>query len=128
MTAYVVNPFVRLGGIEYFGNFEAAKGSALSVTDPTLRTWRQYSNELLYRFLTERAYVGARYNTAEGNMAGIVDRVSADRTQFAAGWFVTPNVLGKVEWVNQKYNDFPLTDIRYGGKFKGFVVEGVVAF
>jgi hypothetical protein len=128
VTAYVVNPFVRLAGIEYFGNFEAAKGSALSATDPTLRTWKQYSNELLYRFLGQKAYFGGRYNTAEGNLAGIANRVSVDRTQFGAGWFVTPNVLSKVEWVNQKYNDFPLNDIRYGGKFKGFMIEGVVAF
>jgi hypothetical protein len=30
--------------------------------------------------------------------------------------------------VTQKYNDFPTTDIRNGGKFNGFVIEGVVAF
>jgi hypothetical protein len=36
--------------------------------------------------------------------------------------------LTKVARVNQKYLDFPTTDIRNGGKFKGFMVEGVVAF
>ena len=30
--------------------------------------------------------------------------------------------------MNQKYNDFPTTDRRSGGKFSGFVMEGVVAF
>jgi hypothetical protein len=30
--------------------------------------------------------------------------------------------------VNQKYTGFPTVDIRNGGKFNGFVVEGVVAF
>ncbi len=44
------------------------------------------------------------------------------------GWFVTPNVLAKAEYVNQKYLDFPTTDIRSGGKFNGLMVEGVVAF
>ena len=34
---------------------------------------------------------------------------------------MTPNILGKVEWVNQKYLDFPSTDIRNGGQFKGFI-------
>jgi hypothetical protein len=34
----------------------------------------------------------------------------------------------KAEWVNQKYNDFPTSDIRSGGKFKGYMIEGVVAF
>jgi hypothetical protein len=129
VTSYVINPFVRFGGLEYFGAFEQAKGGALSATDPTLRTWKQFSNELVYRFFdADRAYVGARYNTANGTLAGVAPKVGADRTQIAAGWFVTPNILGKVEWVNQKYNNFPTTDIRNGGKFKGFVVEGIVAF
>jgi hypothetical protein len=48
--------------------------------------------------------------------------------QIAGGWFVTPALLAKLEWVTQKYNDFPTSDIRNGGKFSGFVVEGVVAF
>jgi hypothetical protein len=30
--------------------------------------------------------------------------------------------------VNQKYTDFPTTDIRNGGQFKGVMIEGVVAF
>jgi hypothetical protein len=30
--------------------------------------------------------------------------------------------------VNQRYLDFPVTDIRNGGKFNGFMVEGVLAF
>jgi hypothetical protein len=56
------------------------------------------------------------------------DEVSIDRTQVGGGWFVTPLIVLKGEWVNQRYTDFPTTDIRNGGRFKGFVVEGVVAF
>jgi len=37
-------------------------------------------------------------------------------------------VLLKGEYVTQKYTDFPAADWRNGGKFNGFVVEGVVAF
>jgi hypothetical protein len=50
------------------------------------------------------------------------------RTQVGGGWFLTPNLLTKVEYVDQKYLNFPTTDIRNGGRFKGFMVEGVVAF
>jgi hypothetical protein len=73
-------------------------------------------------------FVGGRYNTAKGELLGITEKVSVDRSEIGGGWFLTPNVLMKAEWVNQKYNDFPTTDIRNGGKFKGFMVEGVVAF
>ena len=41
---------------------------------------------------------------------------------------MTPNVLSKVELVRQTYENFPTTDIRNGGKFQGFMIEGVVAF
>ena len=51
-----------------------------------------------------------------------------NRSEAGAGWFITPNLLLKGEYVTQKYKDFPLTDIRSGGKFDGFMLEGVVAF
>jgi hypothetical protein len=51
-----------------------------------------------------------------------------NRYELGGGWFVTPNVLGKLEWVNQKYLDFPTNDIRYGGQFKGFMVTGTIGF
>lgn len=127
ITAMVLNPFVKAGGFEFFGNIEQAKGKA--ATEVADRTWNQYSGELLYRFLPrEQMYVGARYNTASGDLTGIANKVSVDRTQIAGGWFVTPALLAKLEWVNQTYNDFPVSDVRNGGMFKGFMVEGVVAF
>jgi hypothetical protein len=72
--------------------------------------------------------VGGRYNVAEGQLAGVADKVSLDRVQLGGGWFVTPSVLLKAEYVNQRYKDFPVLDIRNGGKFSGFILEGVVAF
>ena len=54
--------------------------------------------------------------------------MGADRQAVAAGWQISPLILVKGEYVTQKYNDFPTTDRRSGGKFSGFVMEGVVAF
>jgi len=34
----------------------------------------------------------------------------------------------KIEFVKQTYGNFPTSDIRSGGKFQGFMVEGAVAF
>jgi hypothetical protein len=34
----------------------------------------------------------------------------------------------KAEYVNQKYKDYPTTDFRSGGNFKGYVVEAIVGF
>ena len=112
---------------EFFGIAEQAKGrTAAELVD---RKWTQYAGEGVFRFLAdERAYVAARYNTANGRLNGMTNDVGVNRYQFGGGMFITPNVLMKGEWVNQKYNDFPTTDIRSGGKFRGFMVEGVVAF
>jgi hypothetical protein len=128
VNAEVINPFIKIGGAEFFGSFETATGGAFS--EPTLRTAHQNVYEGLYRFAkNEQFYVGGRYNTVKGQL---ISKTSADqsvsRYQLGGGWFVTPNVLAKLEYVNQKYSDFPLTDIRNGGKFKGFMVQGVVGF
>jgi hypothetical protein len=85
--------------------------------------------EVVYRFLPDqRLFVAARYNTVKGQLTVGTPDVTVNRSQVGGGWFLTPNVLTKIEYVNQKYLDFPTTDIRNGGKFKGFMVEGVVAF
>ena len=128
VNAEVINPFIKIGGAEFFGSFETATGGAF--TEPKLRTVHQNVYEALYRFAkNEQFYVGGRYNTVKGQL---ISKSSADesvsRYQLGGGWFVTPNVLAKLEYVNQKYSDFPLTDIRNGGKFKGFMVQGVVGF
>jgi hypothetical protein len=125
--SWVVNPFLQYKGLELFGNIETAKGRAAGEADN--RTWRQNVGEVVYRFLPDqRLFVAARYNTVKGQLTVGTPDVKVNRSQVGGGWFLTPNVLTKVEYVNQKYLDFPTSDIRNGGKFKGFMVEGVVAF
>jgi hypothetical protein len=63
-----------------------------------------------------------------GRLAGMTNDISVDRVQAGAGWFITPLILMKGELVTQKYDDFPTTDIRNGGRFKGFVFESTIAF
>jgi len=128
VNAFVVNPFVKFRGLELFGLAERATGRAKTETEE--RTWNQYAADAVLRFLPgDKLFVGARYNRAEGELAGFTGGdVEVQRTAFGAGWFITQNILMKTELVNQKYSNFPSTDIRNGGKFDGFVVEGVVAF
>ncbi len=127
VNAEVLNPFIKIGGAEFFGNFETATGGAF--TEPRMRTVRQNVYEALYRFAGDRFYLGGRYNTLDGQM---VAKSSADqnvnRYQLGGGWWVTPNILAKGEWVDQKYNDFPVNDIRHSGQFKGFMISGAVGF
>jgi hypothetical protein len=127
VNAYQLNPFIKLYGAELFGVYERAEGRA--ATETTERTWEQVALDAVYRFGgNENLFVGGRYNTAWGTLSGITPEVNVDRYQVGAGWFITPTILLKGEYVQQKYFDFPVNDIRRNGKFNGFVVEGVVAF
>jgi hypothetical protein len=127
VNSEVINPFVKIGGAELFGNFETSTGG--SFAEPKLRTIHQNVYEGLYRFANNQLYVGGRYNTVSGELvtATYTDQ-TVKRYQVGGGWFVTPNVLAKLEWVNQKYDNFATTDIRYGGQFKGFMIQGAVGF
>ncbi len=131
VTAFQINPFVKFHGFELFGVYETATGGADAegVGDVPNRTWSQIGVEGVYRFLSrEQAYVGARYNTASGRLAGMSDDVTVNRVQVGGGWFATPNLLLKAEYVNQTYDGYPAGHILNGGTFNGLVIEGVLAF
>ena len=126
VTAVQVNPFVKFRGAEVFGVIERAEGRA--NTELTERVWNQYAVDAVYRFLPDdAAFLGVRFNRAEGDLVGM-PQVGADRWQIGGGWFVLPGLLAKVEYVDQKYFGYPANVIRNGGRFKGFMLEGVVAF
>jgi hypothetical protein len=127
ITAVVPNPFIKYGGLEFFVNFERAKGKASSEASD--RAWNQIGTDLLYRFgSSENFYVGARYNKVSGKLPVVNTEANIRRTAFSAGWFVTRNIQAKAEYVNQDYNNFPATDIRNGGQFNGIMLEGVISF
>jgi hypothetical protein len=125
--AFQMNPFVKYRGLELFGVVERAEGRA--STEPAERVWKQYAVDTVYRFMPdESVFVGLRYNKATGAIAGVAGDVGANRWQTGGGWFVTPHVLAKAEYVRQTYFGYPTTNIRNGGKFHGMMLEGVVAF
>ena len=98
-------------------------------TELTERVWKQYAVDTVYRFLpNEEMFVGVRYNKATGTLAGVTGDAGANRWQVGAGWFITPNLLAKAEYVNQEYFGYPVANIRSGGKFNGMMLEGVVGF
>ena len=154
VTAIMVNPFVKFKGLELFGTYEVLKGNSqvengeIQSNDPAQpaltklenRSFNQYAVDALYRFANDKVYIGGKYNVVEGDLAfgqstaqpnisqGARDNVKVERTAIAAGWFVTPNILMKAEYVTQKYRDFPAADLRNNGRFEGFVVEGIIGF
>lgn len=154
VTSFMINPFIKFKNVELFGTYEISKGNAqvengeIQSTDNTQpilaklskREFNQFAIDGIYRFAADKMYVGAKYNVVSGDLAfglstaqpnvsqGVRQDVKVERTAFAAGWFVTKNILLKGEYVTQKYKDFPSTDIRSNGSFDGFVIEGTIGF
>jgi hypothetical protein len=127
VDAYMLNGFLKLGGVELFGTYENAKGR--SKTELSSRSMNQYAADLVYRFgYQENLFAGVRYNNVKGKLAGMNNDIKVDRFAAAAGWFVTKNVLIKGEYVIQNYYSFPTSDYRSSGKFNGYVIEAVVGF
>jgi hypothetical protein len=127
VNAYMVNPFLKYRGLEFFGTVETATGK--SATEARYHTWRQLAGETVYRFWDEKLYAAYRYNVAAGGLtAALPNDVNANRFQVSGGWYLNPMMLMKAEFMQQKYYGFPTNDIRYGGKIKGFMIETALSF
>lgn len=126
LTAIMINPFVKYQGLEFFGLLEFVNGRNSTETDR--RNATQIGAELLYRFGSdEKFYVGGRYNSVSAEDISGVD-VDITRFNIGGGWFMTKNIVAKVEYVTQKYDGFATGNIFDGGKFNGFVAEAVISF
>ncbi|HEX6892666.1 MAG TPA: hypothetical protein VF141_18290 [Chryseolinea sp.] len=131
MTSIMINPFVKFKGLEFFGVFETTSGYD-EVADASFdgdRTWTQLAGELIYRFgRQEQFYAGGRFNTVSGQLPGEEsDKVTVNRFNIGGGWFMTKNILAKIEYVTQSYEDYPAGQFQ-DGKFDGLMIEAVIAF
>ena len=123
ITAIMINPFIKYKGFEFYGVFENTSGKNIGQSS---RTFNQYGAELLYRFgAGEDIYLGGRYNLVSGKLAGGQD-VDIDRINLGGGWFLTKNVLAKLEYVTQSYDGF--TGQLQDGEFNGIMLEAVISF
>lgn len=130
IQAFQVNPFVKYQGLEFFGVYEHVTG--LKGVSTTKGNYTQLGGELLYRLGgREQFYLGGRYNTVTGKDNDTAAERKIDRLNLGGGWFMTKNVLAKVEYVNQKYNDdavWGATSALRGGQFNGVMFEATIGF
>ncbi len=131
LTALQLNPFIKYGGLEFFGVIEQATGGA-EFADPQDEegSFTQLAGELLYRFgNNERFYVGGRYNVVTGKMReSMEDDMTINRFNVGAGWFLNRNVITKIEYVNQVYDGDAWAGRFAGAEFNGVVIEAAISF
>jgi len=126
IRAIMINPFVRYKGWEFFGTYENATGKNAAEADN--RTATQWALESIYRFgKDENLYIGARYNTVDSEERS-GENIEINRFNLSGGWFLTKNMLLKMEYVSQKHSGYNATSIFDGGKFDGFMLETVISF
>ncbi len=119
-NSFMFNLFARYKSAEIFGTIENVKGTP--AFGGSAFTFSQYAVEGLLRFgKDDKFFGGARYNYVKNNAESSVDRI-----QIGAGWFLTPDILLKAEYVDQDYKNFVL----YGGNagFNGLMIEAAISF
>lgn len=137
-TSIMFNPFLKYKGLEFFGTVELASGGDKAGVDAK-RTANQYAGDLVYRFgKTEQFYIAGKYNTVSGKLSNAdAKEVTVNRVESSIGWFMTKNILAKLDYVSQDYKDYtqfvgnsPIGNANnfYGGNFKGFMFEAVISF
>lgn len=123
-SAFQINPFVKFQGLEAFGVFEVSSNG-----EDTGGSYTQLGAEVLYRFgASEKVYVGGRYNTVKGEAGDEADMQEISRVNIGGGWFLTDNVLAKLEYVTSSYDGAGFTGMYEGAAFSGFVFEAVISF
>jgi hypothetical protein len=137
-TSIMFNPFVKFKGLEFFGTVELASGGDKVGVDDK-RTANQLAGDLVYRFgKKEQFYIAGKYNTVTGKLSNAdANEVTVDRVESSIGWFLTKNILAKLDYVSQNYKNYnqfvgnvPTGNANnfYGGNFRGFMFEATISF
>ncbi len=128
VNTFMVNPFLKFKGLEFFGTYENARGR--TIAESGTRQATQYAADLIYRFPehSENFWIGVRYNTVTATLLNNPQDITIHREVASAGWFLTRNIMLKAEYVSQVYQNYPGANIFNGGKFNGTMVEASIGF
>jgi len=157
LTTFMGNLFLKYNlmdglSVESFTTVEAAKGGKASEASD--RKANQFATDLIFRFgKADNFFLGARWNTVSADVPNASAKSAASlnaangtaytigqdavpaykqdisRLAISGGWFMTKNIMAKVEYVNQKYTGVPNVNyILNGAEFHGLTAEAVIAF
>lgn len=124
LTAFQINPFIKFKGLEVFGIYEIAGNS----DDLGNGSYTQTAIEAIYRIgAAEKVFLGGRYNAVSGEANETAATQKINRVNIGGGWFMTNNVVAKVEYVNQQYTE-GWTGKFNGQEFNGVMIEAAISF
>lgn len=119
-NSIMANLFTRYKFFELFGTYELISGtSAFGGAD---FRFNQYALEtILYFGKSDQFFGAARYNHAANDKNSSIGRL-----QLAAAYSLTPNIILKLEYVNQNYDNFQIYGENAG--FNGLMMEAAISF
>ncbi len=124
MTAIQINPFLKYQGLELFGIYEIVSNSK----DQGSGSYTQTAVEAIYRIgAAEKVFLGGRYNSVNGKATDAATTQKISRINLGGGWFMTDNVVAKLEYVNQQYTE-GWTGKYNDAEFKGIMIEAAISF
>jgi len=126
LTSFQINPFVKAGGLEFFGILEFVNNGV----DEVGGAYTQVAGDLLYRFGGQQQfYIGGRYNRISGERTDDSPETTIDRFNIGGGWFMTNNVLAKIEYVTSTYDGDGFNGTRLqGAEWSGVVAQASISF
>jgi len=132
LTAIQINPFIKYKGLEFFGIYELASGNN-EITSPVVAkegSFTQLAAELIFRFgKDEKFYVAGRYNSVKGaSVENAPEDLEITRINVGGGWFLSKNIVTKLEYVNQQYVGDAWTGRFAGAEFNGINIEAAISF
>jgi hypothetical protein len=133
ITAVQFNPFIKFRGLEVFGIYELASGSneLTSSGEPDKEgAFTQLAVDLVYRFgQTGKFYIAGRYNSVQGKQVeSAVEDLKINRINVGGGWFLSKNIVMKLEYVKQQYTGDAWTGRFGGAQFDGVNIESAISF
>jgi len=147
LTTVMGNLFLKYNltdnfSVESFTTVESAKGR--TPAEAKERNASQFATDLIFRFgKAENFFLGARYNAVSADVAdagGAANSttvlapvpaytIGISRLAISGGWYVTKNIMAKVEYVNQQYTGVPNVNYLLNGyEFHGLSAEAVISF
>lgn len=123
----------RLDLYANYGDTEDADANG-SLAGTPVENWIYYAGEAVFH-ITDNGYLAARYSAGEARkLAGVDSDGSVDRLQVGGGYWLTDNMLAKLEYVTEEYSGFRTGTVLNGLQawrdpaFDGFVMEVSFSF
>ena len=135
VTAYQIDAAYKFDPIRLYGMYGNSKDADINGTDAgaPAEEWTYYGAEAQWN-LSEVLYLAGRYNQAAASqIAGASSDATINRIQGGLGFWLTPVVLLKAEYVTQQYHGLPdgyngIPDVGGNPSFSGLLTEFSVKF